>query len=75
MSRWLVLGRGALNQGLFFCVWLFVGAVSAQDQPFVHYTERGKLDSNSHKSSPNLQSFLRNGRFFGHARFFFDANG
>ncbi len=69
-SRWWVLGRGALNKGLFFCVWLFVGAVSAQDQPFVHYTERGKLDSNSHKSSPNLQSFLRNGRFFGHARFF-----
>lgn len=52
---------------------LFLGvglSLKAQDQPFVHHTERGKQDSLVAIEAKDLQTFLRNGRFFGHARFF-----
>jgi len=45
-------------------------ALQAQDQPFVHHTERGKHDTSAVVAAKDLQSFLRNGRFFGHTRLF-----
>lgn len=53
---------------LFFASIL--DAVVAQDLPYVHYSERLRTDSNGLVQSKTLQSFLQNGRFFGHARWF-----
>lgn len=49
---------------------LTVGDTQGQDQPFVHYSERDGNDSfKKPVSSPRtLQSFLRQGQFFGHTR-------
>lgn len=62
-KRWLKWG---------FLASMFVAStiVVAQDQPYVHYSEHGKQDSSKVVPAPSLQSFLRNGRFFGHARMF-----
>lgn len=51
------------------CV-LWSSIAQAQDQPFVHHTERDARDSSKIIAPKDLQSFLRNGRFFGHTRMF-----
>ena len=66
--------RGVMADGVKRIFLLMVTgmclALQAQDQPFVHHTERGKHDTSAVVASKDLQSFLRAGRFFGHTRLF-----
>lgn len=48
----------------------FTNLASAQDQIFVHHTERKQNQLVDTSTNDNLQDFLRKGRFFGHARSF-----
>ena len=58
-------------QQALLVVFLGMAALAeAQDQPFVHYSERDRKDSLLKTAAPprTLQSFLQQGQFFGHAR-------
>ena len=74
LQRFNGVCRGVISDGvkriLLLLVTGVVLAVQAQDQPFVHHTERGKDDTSAVVAAKDLQSFLRNGRFFGHTRLF-----
>ena len=70
-NRSLGIFHPASVQQALLVVFLGMAAMAeAQDQPFVHYSERDRKDSLLKTVAPprTLQSFLQQGQFFGHAR-------
>ena len=67
MSGFYAVLLASLLRLLLTILILFVTVfeLDAQDQPYVHHTERVQ-DSGKAESVKSMQDFLRNGQFFGH---------